>query len=102
MFTSLVKGIKEIFTKPTKVTAESVNFHKEESVKNDEAILMVTIRSHKAVIDLLETTLKSHTYQILANEAMSANKQKTVDIPLQDNLYQMPSNMANTPIKARG
>jgi hypothetical protein len=98
MFKALVSGIKGIFTKPTKVTAESVSFHREESVKNDDAILMVTIRGGKDVISLLETTLKGQTYQILANEAMKVK----VDVTLQDNLYQMPSNMAHTPIKARG
>ena len=67
---SIFSGIFDIFTKPTKESAESVQFHKQESVKTEEAMLTIVIRAPKSMINSLEATLKNTTYKMLADDAV--------------------------------
>ncbi len=62
----MFKWLKNIFKSPTVKSAECIYFHKELAHDSDVAILTVTISTTQEVVELLERTLKTQTYQILS------------------------------------
>ena len=90
---SIASYIKGVFSKPTEISVEAVKFYKEEDNNSDYASLTVVINAPKKVINMLESTLKAKTYQILAEDAGFEFSKEVSDSSLQ-----MNSNFTHTPM----
>lgn len=66
------------FGNPVKISSESVYFQVEDSVKQGVAVLSISVRGPRDLIDKLSRTLKVQTYNMLAEEGRQIEVDQTV------------------------